>query len=152
MKPNVLFVCIHNSARSQMAEAFLKQIAGDALNVYSAGLEAGSLNPLAVQVMQEIGIDISRNRTKTVNDPVITTKSYDYVVTVCQESKAGACPIFPTKGSRIAWHFADPGEFTGSEDQKLRATRHVRDRIKKRVCEFYEAIRSETGVAGAAAG
>lgn len=142
-KPRVLFVCIHNSARSQIAEAFLKQIGGDTLEVESAGLEAGKLNPYAVEVMQEAGIDISRSRTKTVNDPRIANTPFDYVITVCQESKAGACPIFPTKGSRIAWHFADPSEFKGSNDEILRATRHVRDRIKKRVSDWYASVAPE---------
>ena len=86
MKPKVLFVCIHNSARSQMAEAFLKKIGGDDFDVYSAGLEAGSLNPYVVQAMAEIGMDISRNATKTVNDTTISGLNFEFVITVCQES------------------------------------------------------------------
>lgn len=143
MKRSVLFVCIHNSARSQMAEAFLKKLAGDRLDVMSAGLTAGGLNPDAVEVMREIGIDISHNRVKSVKDPGVAKKPFDYVVTVCQESQAGTCPIYPTKGARIAWHFADPSEFKGSHEEKLRATRHVRDRIRHRVEEWYASIEPE---------
>lgn len=116
-----------------MAEAFMKKSAGDRFNVYSAGLEAGELNPYVVEVMQEIGIDISANKSKSVNDAQIANRKYDYVVTVCQESKAGQCPIVPTKGTRIAWHFADPGEFSGSRDLQLKMTRFVRDKIAEKV-------------------
>lgn len=133
MKPRVLFVCLHNSARSQMAEAFLKRIAGDRFDVESAGLEAGTLNPTVVEVMKEVGIDISRNKTKSVNDPRIASQRYRYVITVCEESKAGQCPIVPTEGKRLAWHFADPSSFSGSDELLLTMTRFVRDRIREKV-------------------
>lgn len=139
-KPNVLFVCIHNSARSQMAEAFLKAIVGDRMNVYSAGLEAGSLNPYVVEAMHEIGIDISGNVTKTVNDPLIAGRAFDYVVTVCQESRAATCPIFPTNGERQAWHFSDPGEFSGSAELQRTMVRSVRNEISERVSRFASEI------------
>ena len=144
MKPKVLFVCIHNSARSQMAEAFLKQIGGDDFDVYSAGLEAGTLNPHVVKAMAEIGINIAQNATKTVNDPAIKDMSFDYVITVCQESRAATCPIVPTNGTRIAWHFQDPSEFSGSEELQMKMTRFVRDRVKEKVAEWYAGVRSAT--------
>jgi len=109
----VLFICVHNSARSQMAEAFLKQMAGDRFEVESAGLEPGKLNPLAVEVMGEIGIDISQNKTKSVFDFYKQGKRYDYVITVCDESHAGRCPVFlgTAVTNRMHWAFDDPSEF-----------------------------------------
>jgi len=125
-----------------MAEAFLKALAGDQFEAYSAGLEAGFLNPYVVKVMAEIGINISHNATKTVNDPSIRALSFRYVITVCQESRAATCPIVPTKGERMAWHFADPSEFSGSEELQLKMTRFVRDRIKEKVEAWLEATRA----------
>src|SRR3990167_1894983 len=97
-KKRVLFICVHNSARSQMAEAFLNQMAGDRFEVESAGLEPGKLNPLAIEVMKEAGIDISQNKTKSVFDFYGAGKKYDYVITVCDESQSGQCPVFPGGG------------------------------------------------------
>ena len=137
-KMKVLFVCVHNSARSKMAEAFLKQMAGDGFDVESAGLEPGKLNPTVVEVMKESGIDISQNKTKSVFDFFKQGKQYDYVVTVCDESQAGACPIFPGTAvtKRIHWGFEDPSGFTGSYEEKLAKTRIVRDVIKKKLEEW----------------
>ncbi len=139
-KPNVLFICIHNSARSQMAEAFLKRIAGDRFNVYSAGLMPGTLNPYVVRAMNEAGIDISRNTTKSVHDAQITNRKYDYVFTVCQESDAEPCPIFPAQGKRINWHFFDPSKFAGSDDAIMANVRSVRDRIREKVEQWANAL------------
>ncbi|MDD4183171.1 MAG: arsenate reductase ArsC, partial [Candidatus Omnitrophica bacterium] len=94
-KKRVLFICVHNSARSQMAEAYLKQMAGDRFEVESVGLEPGILNPIAVKTMKEIGIDISGNKTKSAFDFYRQGKQYDYVITVCDESQAAKCPVFP---------------------------------------------------------
>jgi len=135
-KKKVLFVCVHNSARSQMAEAFLKKYAGDRFEVESAGLEPGNLNPIAVEVMKEVGIDISQNKTKSVFDFYKQGKQYDYVITVCDESQSGACPVFPGKGERFHWGFVDPSGFQGSWQDKLRKTREVRDQIKQRIEDF----------------
>ncbi len=134
-KKKVLFVCVHNSARSQMAEALLKHIAGDRFEVESAGLEPGKLNPLAIGVMQEMGIDISENKTKSVFDFYKEGKRYDYVITVCDESQAQKCPVFPGTAvmRRIHWGFDDPAGFQGSWEEKLEKTRQVRDRIKKQI-------------------
>ena len=135
-KKKVLFVCVHNSARSQMAEAFLKQLAGDRFEVESAGLEPGKLNPIVVEVMKEVGIDISQNNTKSAFDFFKQGKQYDYVITVCDESQSGACPVFPGKGERIHWGFDDPSSFQGSREEKLAKTRVVRDQIRQKIKEW----------------
>jgi arsenate reductase len=137
-KTKVLFVCVHNSARSQMAEAFLKQMAPDRFDVESAGLEPGKLNPLAIEVMKEAGIDISQNKTKSVFDFYKQGKQYDYVITVCDESQSGACPVFPGKGERLHWGFADPAAFEGAYDEKLAKTRVVRDQIKQKIKDWLQ--------------
>ena len=134
-KKNVLFICVHNSARSQMAEAFLKQMAGDKFEVESAGLEPGKLNLIVVEVMKEVGIDISQNKTKSVFDFYKQGKQYDYVITVCDESQSGACPMFPGKGERLHWGFDDPSGFQGIWEEKLEKTREVRDKIKHRIID-----------------
>lgn len=132
-KKKVLFICVHNSARSQIAEAFLKQMAGDRFEVESAGLEPGKLNPAAIEVMQELGIDISQNKTKNAFDFYKQGKQYDYVITVCDESQSGACPVFPGRGERIHWSFDDPARFQGTQEERLEKTRQVRDKIKQQI-------------------
>jgi len=129
----VLFLCIHNSARSQMAEAYLKKMGGDQFFVESAGLEAGILNPLAVEVMKEDGIDISSNQAKDVFEFFREGRTYDYVITVCDEASAARCPIFPGVHEKINWSFADPSALTGTREEKLARTREVRDQIKEAV-------------------
>jgi arsenate reductase (thioredoxin) len=135
-KRRVLFVCVHNSARSQMAEAFLKQMAGDRFEVESAGLEPGKLNPIVVEAMKEIGIDISQNKTKSAFDFYKQGKQYDYVITVCDESQTGACPVFPGAAEQMHWGFDDPSAFTGTQEEKLSKTREVRDKIKSRIVQW----------------
>jgi len=132
-KKKVLFVCIHNSARSQMAEAFLNQICGREFEAHSAGLEAGKLNPVVVEVMKEIGIDISQNQTKAVSDFLKSTQSFAYVVTVCDEASAERCPVFPGITQRLHWSFPDPSSLPGTLEEKLAATRKIRDAIKVRI-------------------
>jgi arsenate reductase (thioredoxin) len=135
-KTRVLFMCIHNSARSQMAEAFLNQLAGDRFEAESAGLEAGKLNPIVVEAMKETGIDISRNITKEVFDFFKQGKQFDVVVTVCDEANAEKCPFFPTQKEKLHWSLKDPSTFEGSHDVKLAMVRIVRDAAKKKVEEF----------------
>ncbi|TRZ49617.1 arsenate reductase ArsC [bacterium] len=141
-KKKVLFVCVHNSARSQIAEAFLKQKVGDIFEVESAGLEPGKLNPLVIEVMQEIGIDISQNKTKSAFDFYKQGKRYDYVITVCDESQAQKCPVFPgtVATKRIHWSFDDPASFRGTWEEKLDKTRAVRDQIKQRIDSWLREI------------
>lgn len=133
MKSKVLFVCIHNSARSQMAEAFLNQICGEQFKAHSAGLEPGKLNPVVVEAMQEVGIDISRNKTKSVSEMLKWGKMFQYVITVCDETSAERCPIFPGITTRLHWGFPDPSAIQGTHEQKLERTRQIRDMIKSQV-------------------
>jgi arsenate reductase len=140
MKKRVLFNCIHNSARSQMAEAFLNQICGDEFEAHSAGLEPGKLNPIVVEAMQEICIDISGNPTKAVFDMCKSGKIFHTVVTVCDESSAERCPIFPGVASRLHWGFPDPSSFQGTHEEKLARTREVRDTIKAKIEDWCAAV------------
>jgi len=137
-KKKVLFVCIHNSARSQMAEAFLKKYGGDSFEVESAGLEPGKLNPIVVEAMQEIEIDISQNKTKSVFDFYKQGKLYDYVVTVCDESQSERCPIFPGIAQKLHWGFPDPSGFDGSYEEKLNKTKEVRDQIEAKIKDWFK--------------
>ena len=135
-KLKVLFVCVHNSARSQMAEALLNALAPESFTAESAGLEPGILNPMAVEVMKEIGIDISSNKTKSVTELYKQGKKYDYVITVCDEASAEKCPIFPGAGIKLHWGFEDPSKFEGDYEEKLERTRKLRDQIKDKVKDF----------------
>jgi len=136
----VLFVCVHNSARSQMAEAFLKKHGGDRFAVVeSAGLEPGKLNPLVVEVMKEAGIDISQNQTKSVFDFYKQGKLYSHVITVCDPSE-GKCPIFPGVSQHLNWRFDDPSSFTGTHEEKLEKTRAVRDQIEAKIKEWVQSF------------
>jgi arsenate reductase len=141
-KKKVLFVCVKNSARSQIAEAFLKHLAPDKFEVESAGLEPGKLNSLAVEAMKEIGIDISQNKTKSVFDFYKQNRLYDYVIAVCDESQAQRCPTFPgtTVTKIIGWSFADPASFQGTWEEKLEKTRQVRDKIKQQIEQWLKSL------------
>ena len=132
-KDRVLFVCIHNSARSQMAEALVNHIAGDQFEAESAGLEPGSLNPLAVEAMQEMNIDISQKQTRNVFDLYKRGKMYSYVITVCDEASAERCPIFPGITKRLHWSFPDPSKLEGTHEQKLQETIAIRDQIRNQI-------------------
>jgi arsenate reductase len=140
MKKTVLFICIHNSARSQMAEAWLNALYSDQFEASSAGLEPGVLNPLAVQVMAEAGIDISHKKTKSVFDVLQTDQKFTYVVTVCDETAAERCPVFPGKTQRLHWGFPDPSQVQGSQDEKLVQVRLIRDAIRQRIEEWAPTI------------
>jgi arsenate reductase len=145
-KKKVLFVCIHNSARSQMAEAFLNKICGGEFEAKSAGLEPGKLNPIVVEAMQEIGIDISGNPTKAVFDFVKSGESFTYVITVCDEASAERCPIFPGVTTRLHWSFPDPSSFQGTHEERLAGTRTVRDTIQTKVEEWCAEVCAAKGV------
>ena len=132
LSKRVLFICEHNSARSQMAAAFLRKYGNDDYEVDSAGLEPGPLNPLAVAAMSEIGIDISGQKTQSVFELFKQGKLFDVVVTVCQPA-ADKCPIFPGVASRLHWPFDDPGGFSGTREERLKETRRVRDEIEATV-------------------
>src|SRR5277367_5428054 len=138
MKKKVLFVCIHNSARSQMAEAFLNQICGDEFEANSAGLEPGKLNPTVVEAMREIGMDISGNQTKAVFDIIKSGQMFAYVITVCDEASAERCPYFPGQSTRLHWSLPLPSGFQGAE--KPAKTRQVRDSIKEKIEQWWAEV------------
>jgi len=139
-KKRVLFICIHNSARSQMAEAFMNDICSGEFEAESAGLEPGKLNPIVVEAMQEIGIDISGNQTKTVFDIFKSGKLFHYAVTVCDETSAERCPIFPGITKRLHWSFPDPSAIQGAHEEKLARTREIRDTIKAKIEEWCSEV------------
>jgi arsenate reductase len=140
MKRRILFVCIHNSARSQMAEAFLNKICGGEFEAHSAGLEPGKLNPIVVEVMRESGIDISGNQTKAVSDFIQSGKAFASVITVCDETSAERCPIFPGGTTRLHWSFPDPSRFQGTHEERLAKTREVRDLIEQKVRQWCNEV------------
>lgn len=116
-----------------MAEAFLNTLGSDRFVAESAGLEPGKLNPLVVEAMQEIGIDISHKKTQSTEDCLKKGTLYNYVVTVCDEASAEACPFFPGGAKRLHWGFKDPSTLTGSHEEKMQAVRSIRDQIKAKV-------------------
>ena len=126
----VLFVCTHNSARSQMAEGWLRQLAGDRYEVHSAGTEATRVRPLAVRAMAEAGVDIAGHASKTLDRYL--GEPWDYVVTVCDDANE-ACPLFPGGKQRLHWSFPDPSRATGTEEEQLAVYRRVRDAVLVRV-------------------
>lgn len=127
MKQRTLILCTANSARSQMAEGLLRELAGDRLEVHSAGTRASQVNPFAIQAMQLRGIDISDHRSKHLGEFI--TQSFDYVITVC-DNAAENCPIFPGPARRIHWGFADPAAVEGSDAERLAAFTEARDAIE----------------------
>jgi arsenate reductase (thioredoxin) len=136
----VLFVCIHNSARSQMAEALLNHYCGTEIIAESAGLEPGTLNPLAVAAMADMGIDISQKKPQGVFDLFKAGRFYSYVITVCDETNAERCPIFPGIMTRLHWSFTDPSSFTGTWEERLAKTIEVRDTIAAQIQQWCEEI------------
>src|SRR5256885_15784608 len=140
MKKKVLFICVHNSARSQMAEAFLNLICPDDFEAHSAGLEPGTLNPVAVEAMREVGVDISEKKTQSVFDVFKSGQLFSYVVTVCDESSADRCPIFPGVTTRLHWGFPDPAALQGAHAEKLARTRQIRDTIKAKVEQWCSEV------------
>ena len=139
MKKNVLFICVQNSARSQIAAALLNETCGDYFEAQSAGLEPGVLNPLAVEALQERGIDISRNETQSVFEVWKSAQYiFAYVITVCSESEAAGCPIFAGVTTRLHWSFPDPSRFTGTHAEKLAKTGELVDEICAKIEKFCE--------------
>ena len=131
--PRVLFLCVHNSARSQMAEGLLRSLAGGRYEAHSAGSEATEVRPQAIRAMAEIGIDISGQRSKTVE--AYRGQDFEYVVTVCDDSKE-ACPYFPGE-QQLHWSFDDPAAAAGTEDERLAVFRRVRDEIASRITKQF---------------
>ena len=139
-KIKVLFVCVHNSARSQIAEAYLNAMAGDKFEAQSAGLEPGVLNPYAVRVMGEVGLDISHNETKDVFDFVKKGTMFGYVITVCDGANAERCPLFSGVTKRLHWSFPDPAALQGTDEENLKESREIRDAIKAQIEEWIKTI------------
>lgn len=137
----VLFVCVHNSARSQMAEALLNHLAGDRFQAESAGLEPGTLNPLVVEAMKRMNIDISGKKTQSVFSVFLSNRLFSYVITVCDEASAERCPIFPGVTKRLHWSFPDPAALKGTNEEKLVKTIEIRDQIRNRIKLWLEELK-----------
>jgi len=129
----VLFLCTHNSARSQMAEGFLRAMAGDRFEAGSAGTEKTSVNPLAIRVMAELGIDLGGHTSKLYVD--VAAEAWDYLITVCDDANE-RCPWVPGSVKRLHWSFPDPSRATGSEEERLAVFRRVRDQIQERLTDW----------------
>jgi arsenate reductase len=132
-KKRVLFICTHNSARSQMAEGFLRSMAGDRLEVASAGTEQTRVHPLAIAAMADVGVDISGHTSKTLER--FEHEPWDYVITVCSKA-AESCPVFAAPATHLAWDFEDPSKAAGTEDERLEVFRKVRNEIRTRLEDF----------------
>ncbi|HPE29462.1 MAG TPA: arsenate reductase ArsC [Candidatus Mcinerneyibacteriales bacterium] len=143
MNKRVLFICVHNSARSQMAAAFTNHYGKGRMTADSAGLEPGTLNPYVVKVMAERGIDISRNTPKSVMDVYQAGKPFDIIVTVCDPEAGQRCPVFPGEAERLHWAFADPSVLHGDESFILAETRKIRDAIEEKVRQWIKEIKWE---------
>jgi arsenate reductase (thioredoxin) len=139
----VLFVCVHNSARSQMAEAFLNHLGNGQFIAESAGLESGILNPIVVDAMKLDGIDISGNKTKIINSIISSGKIFDYVITVCDETNAEKCPVVPGSGARLHWSFDDPSALNGSYVEKLNQTLLIMYQIKTKIENWIIEIKTQ---------
>jgi len=141
VKKKLLFVCTGNSARSQMAEGLLRDIADDRFEVSSAGTKPTDIRPEAIKVMDEIGIDISGQYPKYVDKFI--GQNFDYVITVCDSTKE-ACPVFPAMAERLHWSFQDPAAVQGAESERLSAFRKIRDQIRARIESFLRDAREIT--------
>ena len=135
-KKRVLIICTGNSFRSQMAEGFFKHLASDMFDAYSAGIQPAKINPLAIKVMEEIGIDISRQYSKSIKE--FLSRSFDYIITVCDSAKQ-TCPIFPGEYKKIHWDIEDPAGLQGTQEEILEKIRKIRDNIEKKIKELLKA-------------
>jgi arsenate reductase (thioredoxin) len=135
-RPRVLFLCTHNSARSQMAEGFLRSMAGDRFEAGSAGTEKTAVNPLAIRAMAEVGINIGSHTSKRYED--VMPRSWDYVITVCDDANE-RCPFVPGSVKRLHWSFDDPSRATGDDAQRLAVFCRVRDQIRERLASWLKS-------------
>ncbi len=144
MKPKqkVLFICVHNSGRSQMAEAFLNTLAGDRFYAESAGFRPASVLPSVIEVMQEKGIDLSSKKTDSVFEFFRQGRIYDFVITVCDDSDEKECPVFPGITKRLNWPFPDPEKLVGTSEEKQAGLRRIRDGIKDRIENWIKEIQT----------
>jgi arsenate reductase len=130
MRQKVLFICRQNASLSQMAEAFLNELCSASFEAQSAGFEPGELNPIVVEAMKEVGVDISRKQTKTVSELYQSGHCFAYVITLCDETKSQRVPIFPGITTRLHWSFRDPADYQGSHAYRLNRTGDIRDAVK----------------------
>jgi len=140
-KIRVLFVCTHNSARSQMAETFLNALGHERFEAESAGLEPRNINPLVIEVMKEIGFDLSNKKPNSVLDFYKQGRLYHDVIFVCDKSTEEQCPVFPGLGKRHSWPFQDPAKLEGAPEQKLEQTRIIRDEIKAWIKRWIKEVK-----------
>ena len=134
----VLFLCTGNSCRSQMAEAWLRELGGESFHVYSAGREPHGVNPYTITVMEELGIDMRTHRSKHLNE-FIREADFDYLITVCGDADEN-CPFFPGMGTRLHWPFEDPAAFDGPEPEKLALFQRVRDQINAKIQSWLDEM------------
>lgn len=139
-KIRILAICIHNSARSQMTEEYIRALAGDRVEVESAGIEPGNINPVVAAILAEEGIDISSKRTQSVYDLHSAGKRFDYVIAVCDAEAAEKCPMFPAEKKRLHWPFPDPSAVTGTFEERVEKIKPIRDLIRTRVGEFIDEL------------
>ena len=139
-KTRILAICIHNSARSQMTEEYIRLACGDRVEVESAGIEPGNINPVVVELLREDGIDITGKATRSVFDLHRAGRSFDYVIAVCDPEAAEKCPIFPAERQRLHWPFPDPSKAQGTLEERLAAVRPIRDQIRAKVEEFCRTL------------
>jgi arsenate reductase (thioredoxin) len=138
MKIKVLFICIHNSARSQIAEEYLRNLGGERFEVESAGYLPTEVNPLVIQVMKEEGIDLTGKKTQSVFQLYKSQQFYGYIITVCQRAKEENCPVFPGMAKQIHWDLENPDDYVGSGEERLNKLRLLRDKIKSMVMQFID--------------
>jgi arsenate reductase (thioredoxin) len=136
----VLFVSVKNSARSQIAEAFLSAFGNETFHAESAGLESGQINKLAVDVMREMDIDIANNTTKSIFDLYQQGKLFNYIILLCDEESLRKCPMFSFNAKRFIWSFEDPAYFTGTYEEKLEKMREVRNQIRENIEKFVHEV------------
>lgn len=139
VKKRVLFLCTGNSARSQMAEGLLRHLAGERFEVFSAGIKPTAVNPLAIKAMDEIGIDIAEQRSKSVSEFI--AQEFNYIITVCDNARQ-TCPIFPGKHQKISWDLEDPVLVEGIEEEKIMMFRKIRNRIKENILKFMKSCQN----------
>ena len=133
-KTKVIFLCTHNAARSQMAEAFLKKYAGDYFDVYSAGFNPQPIHPLTIKVMKEIGFDLAKQQPKDLW-PLAKSEHFGIIITVCRKGEE-ECPTMPGASTRLYWDLEDPAGFNGTEEEKVAKFREVRDQVERKVKDF----------------
>jgi len=141
-KTAVLFLCTGNSCRSQMAEAFLRKVGGDQFEAYSAGLEPKGIHPYTIQVMNEVGIDLSGQRSKDVIE-YMGRKHFGYLITVCAHAEANCPTTFPGVSQRLHWPIEDPAAFEGSEEETLAKFREARDEVEQRILSWLKTSPAE---------